>query len=224
MRRILSSNTVEGRPKKKAAMSAAPLQQTHSDTTDSVQVNRDDISALYLEGTTIPVNSRIVAYLFSVLESSRDEVKEPARKKKRKEKDENTSTAAATGGKSKKIVVPVSLADCPNSSGEESEDETTTSMTRRKAVTPYRVIPDFQKANIPNIWPPTKIGTKPCIAAPAVPVTQGDDVVKEESAVQTTNDSEPEAMVVENEHDTSDVPHDSSVPPADDVENVTSPA
>lgn len=148
------------RPKKKGAVASL----TESVPTmvksigETLQLSIDDISSLYLEGSAIPVNTRMTSFLLNVLESTRESVKEPSKKKRKN--DEETHTAV---GKLKKGMVSVSPADCPNSSDEEADNDSQALRTssRKKSPCDYRGIPDFQKAKIPEIWPPKTLGEKP---------------------------------------------------------------
>jgi hypothetical protein len=171
-RRLLNPQDFESnKSKKKAAVATSSESNTVvvKPTVESVQLSEEDISALYLEGTAIPVNTRMIPFLFSVLESARGQTKEPARKKKKQEGDSAHDAVAVAGGKSKKILV--TIADCPNSSDEESEDVLPgMAVTQKRSSVAYRTVPDYQKAKVPKVWPPQNLGDKPQVnAEPVVP-------------------------------------------------------
>jgi hypothetical protein len=161
---------------------------------DTVLVNRTELTALYLEGSSLPINTRIVPFLTLMLDLPRDTEEAPPPKKKKRKGEKEAEEGPGGKGKVAPVLVPVRYADCPNSSDEEAEEGAGTGhgsrSARRGAGVAYRVVSDFQRSSLPDMWPVATLGPNP---RPANLVAS---IVAAASAASASATAPPSSVVV----------------------------
>ena len=167
---LSQSNVPQGA--RKSEMTSTALGKVGSEDSCEIAVNVKEISDLYLEGLSIPINTRVVQLLASILESTTEESKGRKKKEGDSRKEATAERESKSRGKRKTITVPFRWSEFPDSSDDEGSNLTDNEYptNKRHCKYSYREISEFQKSNVPDIWPVKSLGNKPhLVRVPAPP-------------------------------------------------------
>jgi hypothetical protein len=157
VRRLLFSGGSKGR---KPTGASAHKQQRN------VPLDTNNLNDLILEGMSVPVLSRVSSYLSKMLDDATKDTGGVKTNKKQRVSGGNASSvaypaalaaggasvAAIGGGEGGRVIVP--LPGYPDSDDEAAEDSSSVSSSPFH----YRVVPDFQMASVPDVWPSKSLG------------------------------------------------------------------